>query len=67
MENQRNMEGLQESMMEEFRKSRIQKLKIRERLEKTNKDPEGRIEKELSQESQHCCSGKKWELRFCRQ
>jgi len=45
-ESQRSMKGLQISMMEEFRLSRIQNLKIRERLEKTNKGPEGRMEKD---------------------
>jgi hypothetical protein len=64
MENQRNMEGLQITMMEEFRKSRIQNLQIRERLQKTNRGPEGRIEKELSQEIQHCCSGKQTEIKI---
>ena len=56
--------SLKESMMEEFRKTRIQNLKIRERLEKTNKGPEGRIEKELSQETQHCCSEKEMEIKI---
>ena len=57
MQNEMNI-GLNKSMMEEFRISRIQNFEIRERLEKNNRGPEGRIEWELSQGTQHYCSGK---------
>ena len=44
--------------MKEFRINIIQNFKIRERLEKNTRVPEGWIERELSQETQHYCSGK---------
>ena len=40
MQNEMNI-GLNKSMMEEFRISRIQNFEIRERLEKNNRGPEG--------------------------
>ena len=51
-------------MMEEFRKSRIQNLKNRERLEKTIRGPEGRLEKEINQVTQHCCDRKQMKIKI---
>ena len=50
------MEEMQSNMMEEIRNSRKENERNIERLEKTIRGPEGKVEKELSQVNQHCCS-----------
>ena len=55
---------MQKSILEELGVNRIQNFKSRERLQKTINCLEGRITKELGQETQHCCNEKQTEIKI---